>query len=146
MYPPFTALPLTLEAAISDSPIRLGCVESLPLFHILVTSAHIKARELDTANPFAEVFLSGRPRPTRTKLGRWLPKRQYHTLGGANSPGIQYLCRREHSCRRCRTHRRYPPSYKRIHGIPRASLWFLRMGKVWKTDVPGSDVSMAQEL
>jgi hypothetical protein len=34
MNPPFLAPPLPLEAAVSNPPVRLYCLESLYLFHM----------------------------------------------------------------------------------------------------------------
>jgi hypothetical protein len=42
MYPPFSTLPLPLEAVDSDPPARLVCLESLSLFHILFLAPESK--------------------------------------------------------------------------------------------------------
>src|SRR5262245_57834172 len=122
MYPSIIALPLPLQPAISDSPIRLAYLESLPLFHILVTSTHIKGRELDAPNPFTEEPLGGRPWPTRTELGSWPRKRQHDTPVEGNRPWARYSSRRERPSHIRRTQRRCFPAHKRTHGMPRESL------------------------
>jgi hypothetical protein len=94
MYPPFSTLPLPLEAVDSDPPARLVCLESLSLFHILFLNTQIQARELDSECPFAGKLLGGRPWITRSALESQRRTLRRDKACGGNRPGDRYASSR----------------------------------------------------
>jgi len=117
--------------------IRLSSLpagKSLPIPH-LVPRTQIKGRVMNSKNPVAEETLGLRPWTTRIALRSRPSKQQRNRPSGENRPGLQFGSRYEHPFHNIVRQRGCLPAYRRVHGTPRETLWFLTMVKVWGANV-----------
>jgi hypothetical protein len=103
MNPPFPASPLSLEAAVSDPPVRLDCLEGLHLFHMLFLTH--KTHKSTAESWTRKVLLPRSACADGHGLCSYRARKRRHQSGGATrrsvpvGSGDQYESRRERPSR-----------------------------------------------